>query len=134
VNILLQEFAVMKNYSAKDVDAYIASSEKEAQAKLKEIRKLIKSTIPKAEEGISWGMPFYKYYGVLAGFAAFKNHVSFGLVTVLQDKERDMLEKKGYKTGKKTIQIRFDQKLPTTVIKQILKAKAKMNEAKRAGK
>jgi uncharacterized protein YdhG (YjbR/CyaY superfamily) len=41
-----------------------------------------------------------------------------------------MLEEKGYITGKKTIQIKLDQKVPTTAIKQILKAKAKMNEAK----
>jgi len=121
----------MKNYNAKDVDEYIASADKEARPKLKELREIIKSVIPKAEEGISWGVPFYKYHGVLAGFAAFKNHVSFGLVTVLQSKDRKMLEKKGYKTGKKTIQINFDQKVPTTAIKQILKAKAKMNEAKR---
>jgi uncharacterized protein YdhG (YjbR/CyaY superfamily) len=130
----LLEFAVMKNYSAKDVDAYIASAGREAGPKLKEIRKLIRLTIPKAEEGISWGMPFYKYHGVLAGFAAFKNHVSFGLVTVLGSKDREMLEKRGYKTGKKTIQIKFDQNVPTAVIKQILKAKAKMNETKRAAK
>lgn len=122
----------MKNYSAKDVDSYIASSDREAHPKLKEIRKIIKSTIPKAEEKISWGVPFYRYHGLLAGFAAFKNHVSFGLVTVLQSKDRKMLEEKGYTTGKKTIQIKFDQKVPTTAIKQILKAKAKMNEAKRA--
>jgi uncharacterized protein YdhG (YjbR/CyaY superfamily) len=38
--------------------------------------------------------------------------------------------KKSYKIGKKTIQIQFDQKVPTTVIKQILKAK--MNEDKGA--
>ena len=122
----------MKNYKAKDVDEYIASADKEARPKLKELREIIKSVIPKAEEGISWGVPFYKYHGVLAGFAAFKNHVSFGLVTVLQSKDRKMLEKKGYKTGKKTIQIKFDQKVPATAIKQILKAQAKMNEAKRA--
>ena len=119
----------MKNYSAKDVDSYIASSDIEARPKLKEIRKIIKSTIPKAEEGISWGVPFYKYHGVLAGFAAFKNHVSFGFCVTLQSKDRETLEKKGYITGKKTIQIKFDQKVPTTAIKQILKAK--MNEVKK---
>ena len=48
-------------YKAKDVDSYIANSDKEARPKLKEIREIIKSTIPKAEEGISWGVPFYKY-------------------------------------------------------------------------
>ena len=68
----------MRNYSAKDVDSYIASSGREAHPTLEELRKLIKSTIPGVEEGISWGVPFYKYHGVLAGFAAFRNQVSFG--------------------------------------------------------
>jgi len=122
----------MKMSKPKDVDSYIANSGREARPKLKEIRKIIKSTIPKVEEGISWGVPFYKYHGVLLGFAAYKNHVSFGFCVVLQSEDRKMLEKKGYITGKKTIQIKFDQKVPTTAIKQILKAKAKMNEAKRA--
>mgnify|MGYP000166507821 CR=1 FL=1 len=40
----------MKNYSAKDVDAYIASSGREARPILNELRKIIKSTIPKVEE------------------------------------------------------------------------------------
>lgn len=124
----------MKNYNAKDVDAYIAGADKDARPKLTEIRKIIRSTVPKAEEGISWGIPFYKYHGLLAGFAAFKNHVSFGLVTVLQSKDRDMLENKGYKTGKKTIQIKFDQRVPITVVRQILRANAKRNEAKKAKK
>lgn len=124
----------MRNYNAKDVDSYIANSDKEARPKLKEIREIIKSAIPKAEEGISWGVPFYKYHGVLAGFAAFKNHVSFGLAFVLQTKDREELLKKGYATGKKTIQIRFDQKAPATMIKQILKTRAKMNEGKRVVK
>ena len=51
---------------------------------------------------------------------------------MLQSKDRKMLEKKGYKIGKGTMQIKFDQEVPTTAIKKILKAKAKMNEAKRA--
>lgn len=124
----------MRNYSVKDVDSYIASSCVEARKTLEEIRKVILSTIPKVEEGISWGVPFYKYHGLLAGFAVFKDHVSFGLTDVLKSEDRKMLEEKGYVTGKKTIQIKFDQKVPTTVIKQILKTKAKTNETKRARK
>ena len=92
----------------------------------------IRSAVPKAEEGISWGILFYKYHGLLAWFATFKNHVTFGFVFALRSKDRKMLEEKDYMTGKKTIQIKFDQKVPTALIKQILKAKAKMNEAKRA--
>src|SRR3990172_9461191 len=86
----------MKMSKPKDVDSYIANSGREARPKLKEIRKIIKSTIPKVEEGISWGVPFYKYHGVLLGFAAYKNHVSFGFCVVLQSEDRKMLEKKGY--------------------------------------
>jgi uncharacterized protein len=121
----------MKNYSAKNVDEYIANAPKEVQPKLRELRAVITSTIPKVEEKISWGVPFYIYHGALVGFAAFKNHVSFGLgLDGLQGKDRDRLEKKGYTTGKKIIQIKFDQKIPATAIKQILKAQARMNERK----
>ncbi|MFX0026395.1 MAG: iron chaperone [Candidatus Hermodarchaeota archaeon] len=117
----------------KDIDSYIANSSREARPILKEIREVIKSTIPKAEERIWYGVPFYNYHGELAGFAAYKKHISFGFgAGVLQSKDRKMLEEKGYKIGKGTMQIKFDQKVPTTAIKKILKVKAKMNEAKRA--
>lgn len=122
----------MRNYSAKDVDSYLAGSPEESRPHLTKLRKLITSTIPDVEEGISWGVPFYKYHGLLAGFAPFKNHVSFGLAFLLESNVRKTLEEKGYTTGKKTIQIRFDQKVPVSVIKQIIKAKAKMNEARNA--
>lgn len=124
----------MKNYTAKDVDAYIAGSAAEARPKLEEIRKIIKSAVPQAEERISWGVPFYRHHGLLAGFAVFKHHVSFGLCAVLDSAVRKALEAKGYTTGSKTIQIRFDQKTPITAIKRILRARAEVNEAKRAGK
>lgn len=116
----------------QDVDSYIANSGRQARPKLKEIRKIIRSAVPNAIEGISWGVPFYKYRGFLAGFAAFKNHVSLGLVFALESKDRKMLEEKGYLTGKKTIRIRFDQKVPASAIKRILKAK--IHQAKRPTK
>ncbi len=52
----------MRNYRAQDVDSYIASSDAAARPHLKEPRKIIRSTIPNAEEKISWGIPFYKYH------------------------------------------------------------------------
>jgi uncharacterized protein YdhG (YjbR/CyaY superfamily) len=121
----------MRNYKAKDVDEFITNAPKEARSKLGELRAVIKSAVPKADEGISWGVPFYKYHGLLAGFTALKNHIDFGLAFVLDERDREALEKRGYITGKKTVQIKFDQKVPTGAIKKILKAKAKMNEAKK---
>lgn len=80
-------------------------------------------------------MPFYRYHGILVGFAAHKNHAGVWFPTApLQNKDRKMLEEKGYRTGKKTIQIKFDQKVPTIALKQILKVVAKTNEGKRAVK
>jgi uncharacterized protein YdhG (YjbR/CyaY superfamily) len=122
----------MKNYKAKNVDEFIAGAPKEARSKLKELRTAIREAVPKAEEGISWGVPFYKYHGVLAGFTSFTHHVDFGLAFTLEDTDRKKLEEKGYVTGKKTVQIRFDQKVPVAAIGQMLKARVKINETKKA--
>ncbi|HKI44128.1 MAG TPA: DUF1801 domain-containing protein [Balneolales bacterium] len=121
----------MKKPVAKDVDAYIAGASKDARSHLKALREIIQTTIPEVEETISWGVPFYKYHGQLGGFAVYKNHVSFGIAGDLQNEDRQKLEKDGYKTGKKTIQIQFDQKVPATMIKQVLLTQVKMNNTKK---
>jgi uncharacterized protein len=46
---------------------------------MQEMRAVIKSAVPKAEESIKRGIPFYMYHGMLAGFSVFKSHVSFGM-------------------------------------------------------
>ena len=122
----------MRNYKAEDVDGYIASAAPEARPTLMALRKIVKAAVPGAEEGISWGVPFYKYHGLLAGYSAFTSHASFGLAFALSDDIRKALETKGYKTGSKTVQIRFDQEVPAAEIRQILLAKAKSNEDNRA--
>src|SRR5688572_12339223 len=122
----------MTNYSVKNVNEYISDAPKEARSHLREIRAAVKSAIPKAEEGIRYGKPFYKYHGMLAGFDAYKHHIGFEIwADKLQSEDRKMLEEKGYKTGSRTFQIRYDQKVPLTVIKKMLKAQAKMNEVKK---
>lgn len=113
----------------KDVDTYIAHQAEEAHPTLEELREIIKSTVPEVEEGISYNVPFYKFHGVHVGFAAYKDHASFGIgADVLHDKDRKLLEAKGYKTGKGTLQIKYNQDVPTTEIRRILKTK--VNEAK----
>lgn len=113
----------------RDVDSYIANSASEARLIMEKLREIIKSTVPEAEEGISWNVPIYKYHGILAGFSLSKQHVSFG-VDSLKEKDRETLKEKHYKTGKKTIQIRFGQKVPEALIQKILKAQAVINEVK----
>lgn len=121
----------MSKVKAEDVDEYIARSALEARPNLIELRELIVSTVPEVEERISYGVPFYRYHGDLAGFAAYKNHVSFGFgADVLPSEDRKMLEEAGYTLGKVTMQIAFDHEVPTTVIQGLLRARARMNEAK----
>src|SRR4029079_16128305 len=61
-----------------DVDSYIAGVAEKAQPILEELRAIVRSTVPDVEEGISWGVPFYKHHGALGGSAVYTNHVSFG--------------------------------------------------------
>ncbi len=98
----------------EDVDSYIAEADPKARPMLEELRELIRSTVPGVEEGISYGVPFYKHHGEFVGFAAFKNHVSFGFGShVVPAGDRTALEADGYKLGKGTMQIRFDQDVPS---------------------
>lgn len=116
----------MKN----EVDAYIAAAPKAAQPHLRELRALIKANAPKAEEGISYRMPFYRYLGHLMYFAAFKNHV--GLYPVGNaDKHLGMKE---YMTGKGTYQFPLDEPLPVDQIRQLISTRVMENEAKAAAK
>ena len=113
-----------------DVDSYIVSADGAARPILEELRAIIKATVPDVQEGISWGVPFYRHHGALAGLAAYKNHVSFGLGgAVLQSRDRKLLEDSGYVTGKKTVRIRFDQEVPAAVIQRLLQAQAEMNRS-----
>ncbi len=102
-----------------DVDAYISSAGVDARPILEELRRIIKSLFPEAEERISWGVPFYWYRGPLCGYAAFKTHVSFGC-DVIPQRVRARLEGKGYRVGKKTVRIRLDQRVPAQEIREIL--------------
>ena len=121
----------MKKPTPDDVDSYIAAADPEARGKLGDIRDVLRSSVPEAEEGISWGVPFYKYKGPLAGFAAYKKHVSLGFADELHGEDREALEREGFATGKKTMRIAFDQAVPAAAIGKLLRAQAAANEARR---
>ena len=76
----------MSNYDAR-VDAYIAKSPEFAQPVLNHVRSLVHEVCPETQETLKWGMPHFEYKGLMCGFAAFKNHCSFGFwkTALLQD-------------------------------------------------
>ena len=111
--------------SIKTVDEYIAAAPKPIRPKLVQLRNVIKAVAPKAEERISYGMPFYKYHRALAGFAAYKNHI--GLYGALTKEQRHAF--RNYETAKGSIRFPLDEPLPITLIKKLIKDRVKNNEA-----
>ena len=114
---------------AKDVDAYIASAPKDVQIKLREIREAIKQVAPTARESISYDMPFYDYKGRLVWFAIMKTHIGLYLRPPVIDEHK--LELASYKTTKSAIHFPLDEKLPIPLIKKLVKARMKKNDAEK---
>lgn len=116
---------------SKDVTEYIKNSPEQAQPIMEELRSIIRSTVPEAEERIAWNVPNYALNGVLTGFAVYTKHVSLGFSEGgLSDDERKIFESAGYKTGKGTVQIKFIQEVPKDSIIKTLKRHVKLNKEK----
>ena len=112
---------------ARTVDEYLAGVPEPACSSLKHIRKVIQSVVPKeTTEVISYGIPMFKFNGMLVGYAAFKNHCSLfptgsGVI------EKFAKELKGYSTSRGTIQFPSDKPLPDALVKKIVKARVAEN-------
>lgn len=106
---------------AKTVDAYIKAAPTKARPMLKTLRKVIKIVAPKAEEKISYGMPYYGYHGRLAYFAAFHDHVSLFVMGVPQRMLQKELKK--YKRTKATIHFPIGTKIPVALVKKLITAR-----------
>jgi uncharacterized protein YdhG (YjbR/CyaY superfamily) len=64
--------------SKSEVDRYLASLEQPKRGTLVALRRAILDILPEAEECLSYGLPAFRVQGkVIAGFAAFKNHLSY---------------------------------------------------------
>ena len=113
----------------KDVDAYIAAAPKDAQGKLKELRAVIRKTAPTAVERISYGMPYYDYRGRLAYFSLWKTHIGLYIPTPVIKEHKNEL--KAYATTKATVRLPLNKKLPVVLIKKLVKARMKKNEARK---
>ena len=60
------------------VDSYLAALAEPKQSTLRALRQTILEIIPEAEPCISYGIPAFRLQGkVIAGFAAYKNHLSY---------------------------------------------------------
>ena len=64
--------------SQRDIDSYLAALDEPKRSTLQALRQSILEVIPEAEQCISYGLPAFKVEGkTVAGFAAFKQHLSY---------------------------------------------------------
>ena len=108
----------------EDVENYLQKLDEPERLALERIRQIISDIYPDAVQLISYGIPGFKYKGkYLAGYAAFKDHLSFfpasDPIAVFKD------ELKGYKTARGTVQFTLDQPIAAELIKRMVRHRAK---------
>lgn len=114
----------------KTVDEYLERVPEPSRTTLNKVRKVIRSVAPpEATEGISYGIPTFKYKGMLASFAAFSDHCSLfpGAGPTIEFKN----ELKNFQTSKGTIRFAPDKPLPVALLRKLVKARIAENERKK---
>jgi uncharacterized protein YdhG (YjbR/CyaY superfamily) len=116
---------------AKDVDRYLAAVPEPARSTLRKVRAVIRSAAPpSATEAISYGIPAFKYNGLLVAYAAFANHCSFfpASGSLLREFSEEL---KDFPTSKGTIRFALDKPLPAALVKKMVKARVAKNKSKK---
>jgi uncharacterized protein YdhG (YjbR/CyaY superfamily) len=109
--------------SEKEVDTYLAALEEPKRSTLEALRNTILEVVPQAEQGMSYGCPAFRIDGkVVAGFAAFKNHLSYlphsgSVFPELAD------EVVSYKTSSGALQFEVDKPLPKSLVRKLIAVK-----------
>ncbi|MFZ0033249.1 MAG: DUF1801 domain-containing protein [Candidatus Cybelea sp.] len=115
----------MPRVAYKSVDEYIASQPEPARSALRHVRDAIRLAVPDAEELIAYNMPGYKLHGtVFVHFAGWRDHYSLYAATksVLTAFKSEL---RRYEIGKGTIRFPLSEPVPVTLIKRIVKLRAK---------
>src|SRR5258708_4349190 len=109
--------------STEEIDDYLAALDEPKRSTLARLRETIMSIVPDAEQGISYGMPAFKLRGkTIAGFAAFKSHLSYlphsgSVIPGLAG------ETKNYSGTKGSLHFPVDRPLPKPLVKRLLMAR-----------
>jgi len=106
--------------SKREIDDYLGSLAEPKRSTLTALRQTILAVVPEAEQCISYGHPAFRVQGkVVAGFAAFKNHLSYlphsgSVFPELGDELRE------YKTSSGALQFAVDAPLPKALVRKLV--------------
>ena len=99
--------------------AYFASLPLTARRRLRQLRAIIRSAAPGAQERFSYGMPAFRFEGrPLVGYAAWKSHCSIYPVTAAVRRAAALA---GYDTSKGTLRLPLTERLPVTLVRRLIK-------------
>jgi uncharacterized protein YdhG (YjbR/CyaY superfamily) len=107
--------------SSEDIDIYLAALEEPKRSTLQALRQTILEVIPEVEEGISYRMPAFRLRGkVVAGFAAFTNHLSYlpHSGSVFPQLREELAP---YRTSTGALQFRVDEPLPKHLVEKLIR-------------
>ena len=106
-----------------DVDAFLAGLSAAERGALEALRRTIADAAPAAVEGISYGVPAFKYRGrPLVSFGAGKSHCAFYVQSpAAMDAHKDELA--SYDTSKGTIRFTPDSPLPDDLVTKLVRAR-----------
>jgi len=106
--------------SAEEIDAYLDSLDEPKRSTLSQVREEILRVLPDAEQGMSYGVPGFKVDGkTVAGFAAFKNHLSYlpHSGSVFPELAAELT---GYSMTTGALHFDIDQPLPPEIVKRLI--------------
>jgi uncharacterized protein YdhG (YjbR/CyaY superfamily) len=106
--------------SAEEVDEYLRGLSEPKRRTLEALRRTILEIVPDAEQVLSYRVPAFRVDGrIVAGFAAFKDHVSYlpfsGSVLGELEDELD-----GYAMTKSSLHFPVDRPLPETLVRKLI--------------
>lgn len=106
--------------STEDIDAYLLALDEPKRSTLETLRTTILEIVPEAEQVISYRLPAFRVGGkVIAGFAAFKNHLSYlPFSGSVLDQLGDELE--GYTMTKSALHFPVDRPLDKALVKRLI--------------
>jgi uncharacterized protein YdhG (YjbR/CyaY superfamily) len=106
--------------SAAEIDDYLGSVDEPKRHTLQTLRDTILEVVPNAEQGISYRVPAFRIGGkVVAGFAAFKDHLSYlpfsgSVLGALGDELRE------YTMTKSALHFPVDRPLPKRLVRKLI--------------
>ena len=116
----------------KNIDEYIAGFPTDVQRILREIRSIIRTAAPDAEEAIKYRMPTFVLNGNLVHFAAFEKHIGFYPTPSGIEAFKDDLS--AYHNAKGSVQFPLDKPIPLRLIRKIVAFRVREVREKLAAK